>query len=84
MVALGKYFLVMLLTALFQKLAGLDTAGTLLLQEELDGVTVQYLQRRLASAYPPSDEFIVIVSSLDKSAVPDACFITTPALAADC
>ena len=50
----------------------------------LDSVTPESIQTRLKSSFPKTDEFIVIATSPDATALPGACVIHTPAEASNC
>lgn len=70
--------------AMISKIRGMNPARALNLQAELDAVTVQSLEQRVKSAFPQSEEFIVVLSSADESALPDACVIKVAKDALDC
>lgn len=71
-------------SAMMAKLDGQKTASILTLQDELNAVTVQSLKQRLNVDFPTADGFIVVVSSPDETALPDACVIKTPKQAVGC
>lgn len=72
------------ITAMISKIQGMDPARTLNLQSELDAVTLETLEQRLKDAFPKVDEFVVVLSSADENALPDACVITAAKDALDC
>lgn len=71
-------------SALMAKLNGMDPARSLDFLDKLDSVKKKTLSRRLQTAFPNADDFIVLVSSPDKTALPDACVIKTPIQALGC
>lgn len=62
---------------------GDDIKRALLLETEVDSITAESLNKRLSS-YPSADEFMVIVTTSDEDALPDACVVTEPAQAVNC
>lgn len=54
------------------------------LQEELEAVSEKSMKQRLTSSFPAADEFIVVASTSDASALKDACVITDQKQASDC
>ncbi len=54
------------------------------LKSELSAVTQQSISGRLASAFPKSEELLLVVSSPDATAIEDACVITLPEQALEC
>ena len=70
--------------AMISKIRGMDPARALNLQDELDAVTIQTLEQRLKDAFPKADEFVVVLSTDDENALPDACVITAAKSALDC
>lgn len=71
-------------SVLMAKLNGMDPARSLDFQEELDSISKQSLSQRLQTAFPGVDDFIVLVDSPDKTALPNACVISEPSEALDC
>lgn len=70
--------------SMFLKLRGMDPARALNLADELDAITIQTLEQRLQDAFPKADEFLVVLSSPDEKALPDACVITVAEDALGC
>jgi len=71
-------------SALMAKLTGMDPAVSLNLLDELDAITEKSLLRRINTAFPSVDDFIVLVDSPDNTALPDACVITIPRQVLNC
>jgi len=71
-------------SALMAKLSGIDPARSLDLLDKLDSISRKMLLRRLQTAFPNVEDFIVLVDSPDKTALPDACVISEPSEAFDC
>ena len=57
------------------KMRGMSPALALNLQAELDAITIETLEQRLKDAYPKADEFVMVLSSADRKALPDACVV---------
>ncbi len=71
-------------TELQTALDGFPPGRALKIVEDLDALTKDDLRKRLASAFPAADDFIVIAVSPDKNALPGVCVISEPRQAADC
>jgi predicted Zn-dependent peptidase len=71
-------------TVLQSRMMGQNTSRVLSMQEELDSITLDSLKQRLDSAFPAAEDLIVIATSPDAKALPDACVFSNPKQAADC
>lgn len=61
--------------AMVLKMRGMSPALALNLQAELDAITIETLEQRLKDVYPKADEFVMVLSSADRKALPDACVV---------
>jgi len=70
--------------ALILKMKGMSPALALKPQADLDAVTIETLEQRLKEAYPKADEFVMVLSSADEKALPDACVVVAAKGALGC
>ena len=71
-------------SVLLSMLDGRDVVNDFSLRDELEAVSEESLNKRLTSAFPVADDFIVVVSSPDAAALKDACVITEQKQAMEC
>lgn len=70
--------------SLMALLDGQHPAIALNLPEMIEDITAAQMVARAGTAFPAADRLITIATSPDAAALPGACVITTPAMAADC
>lgn len=71
-------------SVLLAMLDGRDVVNDFSLQTELEAVSEESLIKRLSASFPVADDFIVVVSSPDATALKNACVITEQKQAMNC